>query len=165
MQSDPPAFLCDELIDIAHKAGEEGEVPIAAGLYRITDTNWQTICLAVNQTISMKNPLAHAEILVIDKARQLLQTEYLTELRLVTTLEPCLHCTGAIVLSRINAVHFFAPSAKGIRLSDIMSLSLTNKKNQTDGGFANHHPSVFTVDSYQQKAKQLLEDFFAKRRL
>lgn len=165
----PPAWLCEELIAKAKSAANQNEIPIAAGIYQLkktlsTEIEWQLVNTQINQTIQKKNPLAHCEVLAIDAAKQILNVEYLTDLALVTTLEPCLYCSGAILLSRIAAVYYFAPSTKGIRLTDVLDLSMKRKAKGLIAGVSNHLPEVHQVESHSKPAQQLLSDFFAKQR-
>ena len=46
----------------------------------------------------------HAEIIAIEKACKYLNSWYLDECTLYTTVEPCMMCTGAIIQSRIKRV-------------------------------------------------------------
>lgn len=165
----PPAWLCEELLARAKSAADQNEIPIATGLYKLEEIlpsvmEWHSITIQINQTIQNKNPLAHSEILAIESAQQLLKTDYLREFVLVSTLEPCLYCSGAILLSRMSAVYYFAESNKGIRLTDVLNLSLSRKANQNTAGVSNHHPEIYQVENYSQQAKELLSVFFAKQR-
>lgn len=165
----PPVWLCEELLAKAKSAANQNEIPIAAGIYRLknalsTEIEWQLVTTQINQTIQKKNPLAHCETLAIDSAKQILNVEYLTDLALVTTLEPCLYCSGAILLSRIAAVYYFAPSNKGIRLTDILDLSMKRKAKGFTAGVSNHLPEVHQVENYSKTSQQLLSEFFAKKR-
>ncbi len=159
----PPDALCEELLLEAERAAERDEIPVAAGLYRY-DGSWQTIAVATNATITENDPLAHAEILIINEARRQLQREYLNGFAIVSTLEPCLYCTGALLLTRIDAIYYFARSDKGIRLCDVMDMSLMHKAAGRRAGASNHHPEILPVEAYAARSARLLEQFFRGKR-
>lgn len=117
-----------------------------------------------NRTAGMRSPLAHAELRAIEAARARMKTEYLNDAAIVTTLEPCLFCTGALLLSRIGAIYFFSRSDKGIRLNDIIDLSQSNKRAGLREGVSNHHPEIIPVTAFEPESRLLLENFFRQRR-
>lgn len=86
----------------AEKARFKGEVPIGAVIVR----DGEVIAGAHNLRESAQNPVAHAELLAIQKASEKLGAWRLTGTTLYVTLEPCFMCAGAIVLSRIGRVVF-----------------------------------------------------------
>jgi tRNA(adenine34) deaminase len=66
-----------------------------------------------NQTETLNDPTAHAEILAIGAAANYLNSWRLSEAVLYVTLEPCAMCAGAIVLARLKKLVFgaFDPKA------------------------------------------------------
>jgi tRNA(adenine34) deaminase len=93
----------------AELAFKKGEVPVGAILIRDN----QVLSKGHNLRISKNNALYHAEIVVIEKACKKLKTWRLDESILITTLEPCLMCVGAIMQARIKKVVFLAKDEKG----------------------------------------------------
>lgn len=81
-----------------------GEVPVGA----VVVSGGRTIALAHNRTVALRDPTAHAELLAIRAALELLQTDRLTDATLYVTLEPCAQCAGAIVLSKVGRLVFGA---------------------------------------------------------
>lgn len=161
----PPDWICERLIAEAERAFQSDEIPIAAGLYRYDGkASWQEFSIAANATRTRKDPLAHAEMLVMEDVRSRLNLEYLNGFVLVSTLEPCLYCTGALLLTRIDAVYFFARSDKGIRMCDAIDLSLARKACSIKAGSSNHHPEILPVDSMAERSALLLERFFRQKR-
>ena len=61
-----------------------------------------------NRVILDMDPSAHAEILCIRDATKKLQTLFLNECSLYTTLEPCVMCAQAIAFSKIKRLYFGA---------------------------------------------------------
>lgn len=88
----------EEALKEAKKAYGIYEVPVGA----IIVYKDKIIARAHNQRESLKNPLAHAEILAINQASNYLGAWRLSETTLYVTLEPCPMCAGAIVNSRID---------------------------------------------------------------
>ena len=99
----------EKALDQAKKAFEVQEVPIGAVIIH----NGQVIAQAHNLCIALKNPLAHAEALVIQQALLCLNHPYLEGCDLYVTLEPCAYCAGAIALTRIRRLFFGAYDPKG----------------------------------------------------
>jgi tRNA(Arg) A34 adenosine deaminase TadA len=95
--------------DAARRAALAGEVPVGAVVVR----NGRTIATAHNRPRALKDPTAHAEILAIRAACQILGDERLTGCDLYVTLEPCAMCAGAIAFARIRRLYFGAYDPKG----------------------------------------------------
>ncbi len=88
----------------AQLAADKGEVPVGAVIVR----NGQIIGRGHNQTESLKDPTAHAEILAIGAAGGQGESWRLDETTLYVTLEPCTMCSGAILLARVGHIVFGA---------------------------------------------------------
>jgi tRNA(adenine34) deaminase len=95
----------------AQDAAERGEAPIGAVL--IDPATGEVIAAAGNSPISLHDPTAHAEILVLREAARKRGNYRLTGLTLVVTLEPCPMCAGAISHARIGRVVWGADDPKG----------------------------------------------------
>jgi tRNA(Arg) A34 adenosine deaminase TadA len=91
-------------------AGERGEVPVGAV---IVTSDGRVLATAGNRTRELKDPTAHAELLVIRAACSALGQERLTDCDLYVTLEPCAMCAAAISFARIRRLYFGAADAKG----------------------------------------------------
>jgi tRNA(Arg) A34 adenosine deaminase TadA len=94
----------------AQDAAARGEAPIGAVL--IDPATGEVIAAAGNSPISLHDPTAHAEILVLREAAQKRGNYRLTGLTLVVTLEPCPMCAGAISHARIGRVVYGADDPK-----------------------------------------------------
>lgn len=91
-------------IELARAAGSvSGDVPVGA---IILDAKGEVISTGVNQRELLSNPVAHAEIVAIQKAASAIGNWRLDNCTLVVTLEPCAMCAGAIAQSRISKVVF-----------------------------------------------------------
>jgi tRNA(adenine34) deaminase len=84
----------------AELAAEAGEVPCGAVIVK----DEHVIGKAHNQTETLKDPTAHAEILAITQATQALDNWRLNGAIMYVTKEPCPMCAGALVLARIEKV-------------------------------------------------------------
>jgi tRNA(adenine34) deaminase len=87
----------------ANKSGSD--VPVGAVL---VSSSGEVIATGHNQKEVSHDPSSHAEIEVLRKAGELLESWRLEGLTLVVTLEPCVMCAGAIVSARIPRVVFGA---------------------------------------------------------
>ncbi len=91
-----------EAINIAKNS--EKDLPIGAVLVK----NGEIISKAHNEKELQKDVTAHAEMLVIQEAQEILGTTILSDCELYVTLEPCPMCSWAILNSRISKVFFGA---------------------------------------------------------
>lgn len=92
----------------ASLAEMQGEVPIGA----IIVVDNQVVAKAHNLREISKRAIAHAELLAIDQANQILEKWRLEDATLYVTLEPCAMCAGAIILSRVKTVVYGAHDPK-----------------------------------------------------
>ncbi len=99
----------DKYIDKAYKealkAFEKNEVPVGAV---IVDKEGKIISRAHNLKETKHSPLAHAEIICIEKACKKIKNWRLDECTMYVTLYPCQMCLGAIKESRIGKVYYGA---------------------------------------------------------
>jgi len=84
-------YFMREALKEAHKAFEDGEVPVGA----VVVCQNKVIGRAHNQTEKLTDATAHAEMLAITAASNFLGSKYLNECTLYVTLEPCVMCAGA----------------------------------------------------------------------
>ena len=93
----------------ARKALEIDEIPVGAALF---DEEHNLIFSTHNQRELKQNPVAHAEILVLQKSAEILGTWRLENTTLAVTLEPDAMCSGAIVLARVKTLLYGAANLK-----------------------------------------------------
>ena len=101
------------------------------------------------------NPVGHAELLAIWEASRKLQKWRLSGCTLYVTIEPCLMCAGAIILSRIDKVVYGAKDPKGGAVHSLFE-TLSDAR-------LNHRPEVVT-GVCEKECSQILKEFFAKKR-
>jgi len=97
-----------EAMKQARLAFKKNEVPIGAVLVQ----GGKIIARAHNSTEAKRSHLAHAEILVIQKAAKVLRSKYLPHCDLYVTLEPCQMCRAAAKLARIRHIYYAVASPK-----------------------------------------------------
>jgi tRNA(adenine34) deaminase len=93
----------------ARKAFDIDEVPVGAAIF---DKNDNLICANHDRRELDQNPMSHAEILVLEKASQILGTWRLEETTIAVTLEPDAMCAGAISISRVKKLIYGAQNEK-----------------------------------------------------
>jgi tRNA(adenine34) deaminase len=98
-----------EAIEAARGALERGEVPVGCVIY---DAQGQALAQAHDARQGGADPLAHAEWLALRQAAARQGDWRLDGMTLVTTLEPCPMCAGAILMARVARVVFGAPNPK-----------------------------------------------------
>ncbi len=99
----------DYALKEAGQALKRKEVPIGAVIVREN----RIIGRGYNQTETLQDPTAHAEMIAITAASTYVGSRRLEDCTLYVTLEPCAMCAGAIVLARIPRLVFgaFDPKA------------------------------------------------------
>ncbi|MBL7565873.1 tRNA adenosine(34) deaminase TadA [Staphylococcus saccharolyticus] len=135
----------------AHKAMTIGEVPIGAIIVK----DHQVIARAHNLRETLQQPTAHAEHIVIERASEIVGSWRLEDCTLYVTLEPCVMCAGAIVMSRIPRVVYGATDPKGGCSGSLMNLLEQPQFN---------HRSSVESGVLEKECSQLLQSFFKQIR-
>ena len=97
---------------LSNNAQQQGEIPVGAVLVKDN----QIIGEGWNQSISLHDPSAHAEIMAIREAGKNLENYRLVGSSLYVTLEPCSMCAGLLIHSRIHRLVFGAADFKTVLL-------------------------------------------------
>ena len=92
----------------ARKAFDSEEVPVGAVIVQ----QEKILARGHNQVEKLNDPTAHAEILALTSAYELLGSKYLPDATIYITIEPCLMCAGALYWSKIGAVVYGAGDEK-----------------------------------------------------
>jgi tRNA(adenine34) deaminase len=95
-------------LQLADNAQQQGEIPVGAVLVKDN----QIIGEGWNQSISLHDPSAHAEMMALREAGTNLQNYRLVDSCLYVTLEPCTMCAGLLIHSRIHRLVFGASDFK-----------------------------------------------------
>jgi tRNA(adenine34) deaminase len=140
-----------EAIKEAVKAQNHGEVPVGAVVIK----DEVMIGKGHNQSISLNDATAHAEIQAIRSAGIMLKNYRLKGASIYITLEPCSMCMGAISHARIERVIFGANDSKNtdeLRGKKVMSNNPSFNRFELLGGVLD------------RECSKLLKTFFKKRR-
>lgn len=138
-------------LKLAVKADEKNEVPVGA----VVVFDGKIIARAHNSRSTAADPTAHAEILALRKAGKKLGHWNLEGCELYVTKEPCVMCSGAVVLSRIKKVWFGAYDKRFGCCGTVYNLAADktfNHRAETEGGVM------------ELQCAKLLTDFFKERR-
>jgi len=111
-------FYMKEALSEAEKAYALGEVPIGA----VIVYKDKIIGKGYNRRNTDKSTLAHAEIIAIQQAMEVIGDWRLEETCMYITLEPCPMCAGAIVQARIPKVVIGAMNPKAGCAGSVMNL-------------------------------------------
>ena len=144
-------------LDQAQNAWLVGEVPVGAVLMRDTPNGRQVVATGYNRPITDHDPTAHAEIVALRHAAQLLGNYRLPECELYVTLEPCAMCAMALLHARVKRVVFGALDPKGGAAGSVIDVF--------GQPMLNHHTEVVGgVLGDAAESGEVLRSFFAERR-
>lgn len=135
-----------EALKEARKAFEKDEVPIGAILVYEN----KIIARAHNETITLSDVTAHAEMLVISSALTTYQLKNLEQCTLYVTLEPCPMCASALYWAQLGRLVYAAPDPK--KGYTLYSPSLLHPKTSV------------TSQILSYEASSILKEFFLKLR-
>lgn len=135
----------------ANLALKKKEVPVGA----VVVYQDKVIGRGHNQTETLNDPTAHAEILAIGAAANYLNSWRLSEAVLYVTLEPCAMCAGAIVLARMKKLVFGAFDPKAGACGSLYNLVQDKRLN---------HQVEVTPDVLKEDCSSLLQTFFKELR-
>ena len=152
----PHGLTWDLLMQIAlaeaDKAFQENEIPVGA---LIVDPYGTILQKAHNGTERLNDPTAHAEIMAIRGACQKINNIWLPDCILISTLEPCLMCSAALVQARISGLVFGAYDSQAGCISSFAELLTAIP----GAGKIWHMGGVLS-----EECAAILNRFFAKRR-
>ena len=132
----------------AKKAGQKSEVPIGAVLVA---KSGNILSASHNQTISLADPTAHAEIIALRKAGEKILNYRLLSTTLYATVEPCVMCMGAIIHARIARVVYGAPDPKWGAAGSLYNFAGDKRLN---------HRVAVTKGVYEDECRSLVQEFF-----
>ena len=115
----------------------------------------EIISIACNEKEKLNDVTAHAEIIAIKKASQMLNNWRLDDCELYVTLEPCSMCAGALIQSRIRKVYIGAPDEKTGACGSVLNLLEDYKFN---------HKVEVERGILQTDCEKMLKEFFIKLR-
>ncbi len=130
---------------------KRGEIPVGAVIVKAN----QVVAKSGNRIVELKDTTAHAEVLAIRAASEILGNERLIDCDLYTTLEPCTMCAAAISYARIRRLYYGA--------EDVKFGAVDNGVRFYHAPSCHHRPEVYGGICSTQ-ASTMLKDFFRARR-
>ena len=116
-------------IELAEKAEAIDEVPVGA----VIVLDGIIIGEGYNQSISLNDPSAHAEMIALREAAVNVDNYRVLDATLYVTLEPCPMCAGALVHGRIKRLVFGTYDMKTGASGSVMDI--TNHENLREEDF------------------------------
>jgi len=130
----------------AKLAYEKDEVPVGAVIVK----NNIVLAKSYNLVETLTDVTAHAEMISITSATNKINSKYLVDCTLYVTLEPCVMCFEALIMSRISKIVYSVsdPKKGGI------STQLKKK-----------HKILISSGILQKESLDLIQRFFKKKRI
>lgn len=139
-------------LEQAKLAKEKNEVPVGA---IIVDVKGNILSRAHNKVETDQDATSHAEILAIRQATKQTNNWRLIDSTLYVTLEPCIMCAGAAILSRVKRIVWGCQDFRHGGCGSIVDI------------FANDHPIhkvIVEGGVLAEEASAYLKEFFQERR-
>jgi tRNA(adenine34) deaminase len=136
----------------AREALDVREVPVGAA---VITSDGRLLAVSRNEREGLHDPTAHAEVLALRQAGNVLRTWQLVGCTLVVTLEPCTMCAGAAVLARVDRIVFGAWDPKAGAAGSLWDVVRDRR--------LNHRPEVIGGVRADESAALLSEFFDAIR--
>ena len=140
-------------LEEAKSATQRGEVPVGAVLL---SADGALLAKDGNRILELKDPTAHAEILVMRAGAKALGNERLIGATLYVSLEPCAMCAGAMAMARIGRLVFAACDPKGG--------AVLHGPRFFQQPTCHHRPAITQTEPHALEAGEILKDFFRARR-
>jgi tRNA(adenine34) deaminase len=141
-------YYMTQALKEARKAFDADEVPVGA----VIVLNEKIIARGYNMVEKLNDPTAHAEMIALTSAFNLLGSKYLPEATLYVTVEPCFMCAGAVYWSKISRIVYGAEDEK-------------NGYKKTAGTNWPFHPKTELVRGVlKEECAQLMIKFFKLKR-
>ena len=138
-------------LEEAAAAPAHGDVPVGA----VALLDGRPVARAHNERELRGDPTAHAELLALRQAAEVVGGWRLTGVTLVVTLEPCPMCAGALVAARVGRLVFGATDPRAGAAGSLYNLCVDPRLN---------HELPVTPGVRATESAALLESFFAERR-
>lgn len=135
----------------AASAAEAGETPVGA----VIVVGGEVLASGRNMRETWRDPTAHAEIIVLREAAERLSRWRLDDATLYVTLEPCLMCTGAMVLARIKRLVYGCRDPKAGALGSVYDVVRDGRLN---------HVFPITPGVLEEECSAVLRGFFERLR-
>ena len=142
----PDEYYMQQALREAREAAREGEIPVGA----VIVCNESIIARAHNQTETLHDVTAHAEMLAFTAAAEALGAKYLAGCTLYVTLEPCVMCAGAAGWTQVERIVYGASDPK--RGFEQLGRSMLHPKTEVTSGVM------------AEECGELVKEFFREKR-
>ena len=136
----------------ARRAEEHGDVPIGC----VVERHGEVIGTGRNERERRGDPTAHAEVLALRDAAAAVGSWRLDGATVVSTLEPCPMCAGALLAARVGRVVFGAADPKAGACGTLYNLCTDPRLN---------HEVAVVAGLRAEACGEVLSGFFGSRRL
>lgn len=137
----------------AARTADPRDVPVGAVVF---GPDGRELARAANAREALGDPTAHAEVLALRAAAQIMGDGWrLEDATLAVTLEPCTMCAGALVLARIGKLVFGAWEPKTGAVGSLWDVVRDRR--------LNHRPQV-RAGVLEAECAALLDEFFKSQR-
>lgn len=144
-------YFMKKAFRLALEAFQKGEVPIGAVIVK----DGTVIGEGYNQVEMLRDATAHAEMIALTSAENHEDNWRLIDCTLYVTVEPCMMCTGAILLSRVGRIVYGVSDPRmgflETKFNGVKELNLYKKVEIVSG-------------IMQSEIKELMQEFFRKIR-
>jgi tRNA(adenine34) deaminase len=151
MQSRADAEWMELALEQAALAGQAGEVPVGALVIK----DGEIIGRGHNRNLLDNDPTAHAEIVALREAAARLGNHRLSGCLMITTIEPCSMCAGALIHARIARLVYGAADIKAGAVGSVLEV-LNHPR-------LNHRMEV-TRGILGDRCSEIIQDFFRRKR-
>jgi tRNA(adenine34) deaminase len=135
----------------AERAFEADEVPIGCVIVK----DGAIIGRGYNQTETLSDPTAHAEVIAVTAACATVGGKFLTGATVYATLEPCPMCAGSLVLARPDKLIFGAYDPKAGACGTLYTITEDDRLN---------HRIMTLGGILDQECGAILKEYFLKKR-
>lgn len=135
----------------AEAAARAGDVPVGA----VVVIDGRVVAARHNEREARQDPTAHAELLAVRDAATATGSWRLNGATVVTSLEPCVMCAGALVAARVTRLVYGAADPKAGACGSRYNVCVDPRLN---------HEVEVVHGVLEQEAAAQLEAFFARRR-
>jgi tRNA(adenine34) deaminase len=136
----------------AEAAFARGETPVGAV---VANASGEVIAAAGNERELSGDPTAHAEVLAVRAAAQVVGSWRLTGCSIYVTLEPCPMCAGALVHARLDRLVYGPQDPRAGAAYSLYNIVQDPRLN---------HRMEITTGVLADECARLLRDFFEGRR-
>jgi tRNA(adenine34) deaminase len=147
-------------IDVMNDSGNPGNFieTIESFIKGENISGLEIIGSGINRIVKEKDSTAHGEMQAVRSACRNQNSERLSKSFILTTLEPCIMCAGAILLARLDAVIYMAPALSGVGMKTLLT------QNPEEMHAFNHYPKLYHLQNYEERASEMLRSFFRLKR-